>query len=90
MFNPSERFFTLKRIENLYGISEHQRRVININDDLTNMFNKQNADPIKYVCYKFIYESTIYKSQPKFTFNICEMFGYFCFELCCCKRKKKI
>ena len=90
MFNPSERFFTLKRIENLYGISEHQRRVISINDDLTNMFNKQNADPIKYVCYKFIYESTIYKSQPKFTFNIYEMFGYFCFKLCCCKRKKKV
>ena len=90
MFNPSERFFTLKRIENLYGISEHQRRVININEDLTNMFNKQNVDPIKYVCYKFIYESTIYKSQPNFTFNICEMFGYFCFGLCCCKRKKKV
>ena len=89
-FNPCERFFTLKRIENLYGITTTQRSKPNNNNDLSQILNKEKANQIKYICYKFIYDSSIYKSQPDFSFNICEMFGYFFFVMCCCKRKKQI
>lgn len=89
-FNPVERFFTLKRIENLFGLTPEDRKNALTADDPSKNLNFQNVDQIKYTCCKFIYDSTVYKSQPDFTFNIGEMFSYFFFVLCCCKRKKEV
>ena len=89
-FNPVELFFTLKRIENLFGLTPEDRINALTAADPSMSLNFQKVDETKYVCYKFIYDSTVYKSQPDFTFNIGEMFSYFFFVLCCCKRKKEV
>jgi hypothetical protein len=94
-FNPLEKFFTLKRLENLFGKSRDQLLVkaddnnlknnerIEYNIDYTNINQKQ------YVIYKLIYDCAKYKSQPDFKFSLFELICFYCFNSCK-KKKRKI
>ena len=88
--NPVERFFTLKRIEDLFGLTREDRESVMKSKDPSSIFDFSKVKETKYVCYTIIFNSTVYKSQPDFTFSFCEMFSYFFFVMCCCKRKKEV
>ena len=93
--NPLEKFFTLRRIVDMYGYDINALNNINRNDDNDQevnepFFDPQNINQGKYIIYKFIYDSAKYKSQPDFKFNFIEMCRYFLYNLFCNKKKKLI
>ena len=90
-----EKFFTLRRIVDMYGYDINALNNINRNDDNDQevnepFFDPQNINQGKYIIYKFIYDSAKYKSQPDFKFNFIEMCRYFLYNLFCNKKKKLI
>ena len=93
--NPLEKFFTLRRIVDMYGYDINLLNnlpVNNINNQEVNepVFDPQNINQTKYIIYKFIYDTAKYKSQPDFKFNFIEMCRYFLFNFFCNKKKKQI
>ena len=93
-FNSLEKFFTLKRIENLFRKKRNELSTNNIKDlkndeNIEYDIDYSNIDQKKYIIYKFIYDCAKYKSQPDFKFSIIDIiFFYLCF--CCRSKKRKI
>lgn len=88
-FTPIEKFFTMKRIEDLYHIT-NRSSINETNIDNVISQNSSNINKKKYTIYKIMYDSTKHKSLPDFSSSFFEMIYYFIFILCCCKRKKKL
>ena len=91
-FNPLEKFFTLKRIENLFGKQRNELLSNNIknlkNDEKIEYdIDYSNINQQKYIIYKLIYDCAKYKSQPDFKFSILELIFFYAFN--CCKSKKR-
>ena len=88
--NPVERFFTLRRILDMYNYD-----IKNLNNNSNGEGNEplndpQNIDQAKYIIYKFIYDNAKYKSQPDFSFNLIEMIRYYFFITCCRKKRREL
>lgn len=112
-WNALEKFFTLRRLEDLFNLTyqgrlkaikdstpfqsqspKQQKRNNGTDEELACQYTENlQFDKIKqadYICYQFLYESCIYKIQPRLKFNVLELFHYFIFEVCCCKKKREI
>lgn len=87
---PLSQFFNLNRIIDIMDLTSQDLNYLSQNPDLIKEKFNEERNTLKYIIAKIIYDSAKFKSQPDFEFNTCEMFGYMCFNIFCCKKKKKL